>query len=81
MFSRTGDCSMILGIDVGGTHTDAVLIKNLEVIEKAKVLTDKHNILGSLLNVTKTLFRERNPGDLKRVVLRHHHLDQRHCTE
>jgi len=60
---------MILGIDVGGTHTDAVLIENLEVIKKAKVLTDSQDILKSLLNVTKTLFKERSPEKLKRVVL------------
>jgi N-methylhydantoinase A/oxoprolinase/acetone carboxylase beta subunit len=60
---------MILGIDVGGTHTDAVLIENLEVIKKAKVLTDSQNILKSLLNVTQTLFKEKSPKKLKRVVL------------
>ncbi len=60
---------MILGIDVGGTHTDAVLIKNHEVVKKAKVLTENQNILASLLKVTEALFRDRNPGDLQRVVL------------
>ena len=31
---------MILGIDVGGTHTDAVLVENFQLIKKAKVLTN-----------------------------------------
>jgi N-methylhydantoinase A len=60
---------MILGIDVGGTHTDAVLIENLTVTQKAKVLTDNKNIVKSLLKVTKTLFKDRDPQNLRRVVL------------
>jgi N-methylhydantoinase A/oxoprolinase/acetone carboxylase beta subunit len=43
---------MILGIDVGGTHTGAVLIKGCTVTKKAKVLTNEKNLLASLLAVT-----------------------------
>lgn len=60
---------MILGIDVGGTHTDAALIENLTVTQKAKVLTDNKNIVKSLLKVTKTLFKDKDPQKLRRVVL------------
>ena len=37
---------MILGIDVGGTLTDAVLVGNYQVKAKAKVLTDNTNIMA-----------------------------------
>jgi N-methylhydantoinase A len=60
---------MILGIDVGGTHTDAVLIDHLTVLKKAKVLTDEQNLVSSLLAVTNKLVDESNIGQIERVVL------------
>ena len=60
---------MILGIDVGGTHTDAVLIENFQVKRKAKVPTDEENLLESLLAATTAVFREEDPQKLRRVVL------------
>ncbi len=60
---------MILGIDVGGTHTDAVLIENLAVKRKTKVPTDEKNLLNSLLAVTTDLLKEEQPQKLERVVL------------
>jgi N-methylhydantoinase A len=60
---------MILGIDVGGTHTDAVLIDQFAVLKKAKVLTDGRNLLTSLLTVTNELVDESTIGQLERVVL------------
>ena len=60
---------MILGIDVGGTHTDAVLIENFKIKRKAKVPTNADNLLFSLLNVTQDLLNDENPEKLERVVL------------
>jgi len=60
---------MILGIDVGGTHTDAVLIEDGEIIRKAKALTNSNDIMASLLEVTNGLFTDVNPEKLRRVVL------------
>jgi len=60
---------MILGIDVGGTHTDAVLIENLSIKRKTKVPTDEKNLLNSLLAVTTALLRDEQPEKLERVVL------------
>ena len=60
---------MILGIDVGGTHTDAVLLDHSTVRKKAKVLTNEKNLLSSLLAATTELVDEDIIGEIERVVL------------
>ncbi|MBN2284356.1 MAG: hydantoinase/oxoprolinase family protein [Deltaproteobacteria bacterium] len=60
---------MILGIDVGGTHTDAVLLDGLIVRKKAKVPTNHEQLLDSLLAVTEEIFSDLGPDVLERVVL------------
>lgn len=60
---------MILGIDVGGTHTDGVLIKDGELINKKKVLTDESHLLTSLSEAAAGALEGRDPKHLTRVVL------------
>jgi len=60
---------MILGIDVGGTHTDAVLVENFLVKKKAKVKTDNTNIVASLLAAAQKIVSEENIKNVKRIVL------------
>lgn len=60
---------MILGIDVGGTHTDAVLMDGLAVVRKAKVPTDERDLLTSLLAATDELVDSGVIARLERVVL------------
>ena len=61
---------MILGIDVGGTHTDAVLIERFRIVKKAKVLTNPDDIMASLIEATTNrLFQDIDPSKLSRVVL------------
>lgn len=60
---------MILGIDVGGTHTDAVLVKNFKLLKKAKTLTDQADIMNSLLTAARLLISEDNLHKISRIVL------------
>ncbi len=60
---------MILGIDVGGTHTDAVLIDKFTVKRKAKVLTDHENLIDTLHYVTDEILINENFDNLDRIVL------------
>lgn len=60
---------MILGIDVGGTHTDSVLMQDRKIIRKSKVLTDKSNILKSVTLATEAVAKPEDIKQLKRIVL------------
>ena len=59
---------MLIGIDVGGTTTDAVLIQNGEVYSTAKVPTDAGNLLKSLIGALDEVSRGVPPENFKRVV-------------
>ncbi|MDQ1275158.1 MAG: N-methylhydantoinase [Euryarchaeota archaeon] len=59
---------MLIGIDVGGTTTDAVLIRNGEVYSTAKVPTDQGNLLKSLLDALDKVSRGVPPEQFERVV-------------
>jgi N-methylhydantoinase A len=60
---------MILGIDVGGTHTDSVLVKNHSIKNKAKVKTDNENIMVSLLAAAKKIVSDENIKSIKKIVI------------
>ncbi|MEA2013994.1 MAG: hydantoinase/oxoprolinase family protein, partial [Thermodesulfobacteriota bacterium] len=60
---------MIVGIDVGGTHTDAVLLDRFKIKKTAKVLTDRNNLIKSLMAVTEEIFTSEDPGKLEKIVL------------
>ena len=59
---------MLIGIDVGGTTTDAVLIRNGEVYSTTKVSTERGNLLKSLLNALDEVSKGVPPEQLERVV-------------
>lgn len=59
---------MILGIDVGGTHTDAVLLENFQVRKKTKVPTNRRHLVSSLIGVMDGILRDEDLSALERVV-------------
>lgn len=60
---------MLLGIDVGGTFTDAVIIKDMEVVAQAKVPTQHDNILACILSAVDRVLKDLDYGEIKRVVI------------
>jgi len=59
---------MLIGIDVGGTTTDAVLIRNGEVCSTAKVSTEPERLLNSLLEALDAVSRGIPPEQVERIV-------------
>ena len=60
---------MILGIDVGGTHTDSVLVENYRIKKKVKVNTDNASIMSSLLAAAQETVSGEKVINIKRIVL------------
>ncbi|MGM0500414.1 MAG: hydantoinase/oxoprolinase family protein [Bacillota bacterium] len=64
---------MLIGIDVGGTHTDGVLIRkedsNYKIDSTAKVTTDHDNLKSSILAVLDSLTAEIDNQKIERFVL------------
>jgi N-methylhydantoinase A len=60
---------MIIGIDVGGTHTDAVLLDGYKIKKKTKVITDRENLIQSLMEATEGIMKDEDPDELEKVVL------------
>lgn len=60
---------MLIGIDVGGTTTDAVVVDGNKVIKTAYVPTDHDNLLKCLLGAIDELVQGIDTGKIERVVL------------
>lgn len=64
---------MIIGIDVGGTHTDGVLVsrsgKKFQIKKTAKIPTEHHNLKNSILKLLDNLTKNIDSQKLERVVL------------
>ncbi len=61
--------AMLLGIDVGGTHTDAVVLDKGRVVAEAKVPTDHDNLLLSVRAALAAVLRGVDPGAVRRMNL------------
>ncbi|MFZ7125854.1 MAG: hydantoinase/oxoprolinase family protein [Desulfobacterales bacterium] len=60
---------MIIGLDVGGTHTDVVLLGNEGVLNEVKVPTDQDNLFQTLLSGLDTITRGVPLDKIIRVVM------------
>lgn len=60
---------MLLGLDVGGTNIDAVIIKNGQIINKVKSPLYENDLLESILIVLDKLLQGYDPADIKRINL------------
>lgn len=60
---------MLLGVDVGGTHTDAVVLERNKVIAKAKVLTDSENLLLSITCALEQVLEKIPASQIRRINL------------
>ncbi|HZK33125.1 MAG TPA: hydantoinase/oxoprolinase family protein [Tissierellaceae bacterium] len=60
---------MIIGLDMGGTHIDGVIIKNNQVINTIKKLTDKEDLFNSIWTTLEELLRGYDKSKIKRINL------------
>ncbi len=60
---------MIIGIDVGGTHTDGVVLSRNGIEKKVKVATDSGNLFNTILSSFTKLLDTMDPKNIKRLVL------------
>jgi N-methylhydantoinase A/oxoprolinase/acetone carboxylase beta subunit len=60
---------MILGLDVGGTHTDAVLLGDNGLEKEVKVLTDPSNLFQSVTTALDDITSDIDHRLIQRIVL------------
>ncbi len=60
---------MWLGLDVGGTHTDAVIVNEGGVVSSVKVATDHHNLINSIKAAFTKLLEKNNHTNIARINL------------
>ena len=60
---------MLLGVDVGGTHTDAVVLEMNKVVAKAKVLTNSENLLFSITSALEQVLEKIPASQIRRINL------------
>lgn len=60
---------MFIGIDVGGTHTDAVIMVSGRVVKTAKVATTKDDIVSCTRNVLTLLLEGEKTSCIERVCV------------
>ncbi|MBW1897767.1 MAG: hydantoinase/oxoprolinase family protein [Deltaproteobacteria bacterium] len=60
---------MIIGLDVGGTHTDVVLLDSHGLVNEIKVYTDSTDLFSTVLDGLKKITHNVDPKLIKRVVL------------
>lgn len=60
---------MIVGLDMGGTHIDGVIIENGKIINTVKKPTNKDNLYESIWTTLKELIQRYDKSKIKRINL------------
>ena len=60
---------MIIGLDVGGTHTDVVLVDRDGLQKEIKVATDPSDLFQSVLSGLDAVTADIDPAAINRIVL------------
>ena len=60
---------MIIGLDVGGTHTDVILLSGRQLIREVKIATDPDNLFQTLQAGLDAIIEGIDPKSIKRAVL------------
>lgn len=60
---------MIIGIDIGGTHSDGVLISGNEIVKKEKIITDEADIQSTLISLIQKLTIDIESSKIKKISL------------
>lgn len=60
---------MLLGIDVGGTFTDTVLMKAGQIVKTAKNITTHDNLLKGILASIDAVMEDYHGSELKRITI------------
>lgn len=60
---------MIIGLDMGGTHIDGVIIKNDRVVKTIKKPTDREDLFKSIWSTLEELVEDYDKSDIKRINL------------
>jgi N-methylhydantoinase A/oxoprolinase/acetone carboxylase beta subunit len=60
---------LIVGLDMGGTHVDAVLIDKGNIIDVAKTPTDHTNLFGSIWKTLNYLLKDKDISSIERINL------------
>lgn len=60
---------MLIGLDVGGTHTDAVLLDRRQRVASVKALTRPHDVLPGVLEALTELLRDQDARRVRRLCV------------
>ena len=60
---------MLIGLDVGGTHTDAVLMDRRRRVAAVKARTRTHDVLPGILEALTDLLRDQDPRRVRRLCV------------
>ncbi len=60
--------ALLIGVDVGGTHADGVLLEGKEILAKHKIQVDQDNLSDSICTLLQQLVPN-DPGQVERIQL------------